>query len=371
MYLNSRRHDDTLQVELAGRWRGTDLPAIDAELAGQSFGGANTLRVVVPENLELDLAGAWRLRQWLKQAEAAGLGVEFAGAEPGQLALIDATLEGRMHAPPLSPSELAFQPVSSLGRQVTQRWESVKAALSFLGHTAITWLRACTSLRRLRPTSITRHLWDTGLTAIPIVSLIAFLITVIIGYIAAQYMREYGAEIYVVDLITISVLRELAVLLTAIIVAGRSGSAFAAEIGAMKLNEEVDALHAIGVDPHEVLVLPRVIGLVIALPLLTVAADLVGMIGGALLCYVLLDMPLVLFMERAQDSIASTTFWVGIIKAPVFAVLIALTGTYRGLQVRDSSRELGRLTTTAVVQSIFLVLLADALFAVAFWLLDI
>jgi phospholipid/cholesterol/gamma-HCH transport system permease protein len=244
-------------------------------------------------------------------------------------------------------------------------------ALHFLGHTTITWLRSWTSWRRVRPTSIARHLYETGLTAIPIVSLIAFLITVIIAYIAAQYMREYGAEIYVVDLITISVLRELAVLLTAIIVAGRSGSAFAAEIGAMKLNEEVDALHAIGVDPHEVLVLPRVIGLVIALPLLTVVADLVGLTGGALLCHWLLDMPIWQYLARVDESIAPTTFWVGIIKAPVFALLIALTGTYRGLQVRDSSRELGRLTTTAVVQSIFLVLLADALFAVAFWLLDI
>jgi phospholipid/cholesterol/gamma-HCH transport system permease protein len=272
---------------------------------------------------------------------------------------------------PASSSEPEFQPVSKLGKHVARRWASVLLALHFVGHVTVTWLRACTSWRRLRPTSVARHLYDTGLTAIPIACLIAFLITVIIGYIAAQYMREYGAEIYVVDLITISVLRELAVLLTAIIVAGRSGSAFAAEIGAMKLNEEVDALHAIGVDPHEVLVLPRVIGLVIALPLLTVAADLVGLTGGALLCYVLLDMPLVLFIERAQDAIAPTTFWVGIMKAPVFAVLIALTGTYRGLQVRDSSRELGRLTTTAVVQSIFLVLLADALFAVAFWLLDI
>ena len=161
-------------------------------------------------------------------------------------------------------------------------------------------------------------------------------------------------------------------LLTAIIVAGRSGSAFAAEIGAMKLNEEVDALHAIGVDPHEVLVLPRVIGLVIALPLLTVVADLASgspaahcSANGCSTCR------WSLFIERAQDSIAPTTFWVGIIKAPVFALLIALTGTYRGLQVRDSSRELGRLTTEAVVQSIFLVLFADALFAVAFWLLDI
>jgi len=371
MYLQTRRNGDILEAELAGSWRGAELPAIDAEIAALSFDGAGTLRITVPDSVELDLAGAWRLREWLKEAQAAGVDSEFAGEEPGQLALINATLEGKVHAEPASSSEPSFQPVSLLGRQVTRRWASFKLGLEFLGHTTMTWLRSATSWRRMRSTSITRHLYDTGLTAIPIVSLIAFLITVIIGYIAAQYMREYGAEIYVVDLITISVLRELAVLLTAIIVAGRSGSAFAAEIGAMKLNEEVDALHAIGVDPHEVLVLPRVIGLVIALPLLTVAADIVGMTGGALLCYVLLDMPLVLFLERAQDSIASTTFWVGIMKAPVFAALIALTGTYRGLQVRDSSRELGRLTTTAVVQSIFLVLLADALFAVAFWLLDI
>jgi phospholipid/cholesterol/gamma-HCH transport system permease protein len=371
MHLTAQRDGNNLDVELAGTWRGTDLPAIDAELAEVALAGVGALRITVPEALELDLAGAWTLRQWTKAAESSGVVVEFVGPVPGQLELIEATLAGKVHAAPLSSSEPSFEPVSALGREVTTRWANVKLFLDFLGRATLTLLRAGTSWRRLRPTSIARHIYDTGLTAIPIASLIAFLITVIIAYIAAQYMRTYGAEIYVVDLITISVLRELAVLLTAIIVAGRSGSAFAAEIGAMKLNEEVDALHAIGVDPHEVLVLPRVIGLVIALPLLTVIADLVGLTGGALLCKWLLDMPLIMFMERAQDAIASTTFWVGIMKAPVFALLIALTGTYRGFQVRDSSRELGRLTTEAVVQSIFLVLFADALFAVAFWLLDI
>jgi phospholipid/cholesterol/gamma-HCH transport system permease protein len=213
--------------------------------------------------------------------------------------------------------------------------------------------------------------YDTGITAVPIVSLIAFLISVIIAYMGAQQLIDFGAEIYVVDLVTIGVLRELGVLLTAIIVAGRSGSAFAAEIGAMRLNEEVDALHATGVDPIEVLVLPRIIGLVIALPLLTVVADAVGLTGGALLCRWLIDMPLTQYVQRVNESIASTTFWVGIIKAPVFAVLIAMAGTYRGMQVRGSSRELGRLTTVAVVQAIFLVILADALFAVLFMELDI
>jgi phospholipid/cholesterol/gamma-HCH transport system permease protein len=370
MFLNVRRDGDILGVELSGQWRGAALPDIEAELEAQSFADVRQVQVTVPASLDLDLAGAWLMRKWLHKAEEAGIAVAFEPAKPGPLQLIENTLAGA-HATPASSSESRFEPVSALGRHVTRRVQTVRLALEFVGRATVTLLRACTSWRRMRPTSVTRHVYETGLTAIPIVSLIAFLITVIIAYIAAQYMRSYGAEIYVVDLITISVLRELAVLLTAIIVAGRSGSAFAAEIGAMKLNEEVDALHAIGVDPYEVLVLPRVLGLVIALPLLTVIADLVGLTGGALLCLFLLDMPLVLFIERAQDSIASTTFWVGIIKAPVFALLIALTGTYRGLQVRDSSRELGRLTTTAVVQSIFLVLLADAMFAVAFWLLDI
>jgi phospholipid/cholesterol/gamma-HCH transport system permease protein len=371
MYLRLQRDGDNLDAELTGEWRGANLPAIDAELAAQSLAGARTLKVTVPQGVTLDLAGAWRLRQWLKAAEAAGLSVEFAGAPPGQLELIDSTLAGKARPTPQSSSEPAFEPVTALGKHVTRRVQGVKLALDFIGHACVAFARACTSWRRLRPASIARHVYETGVTAIPIVSLIAFLITLIIAYIAAQQAREYGAEIFVVDIVTVGVLRELGVLLTAIIVAGRSGSAFAAEIGAMKLNEEIDALHAIGVEPHEVLIVPRVIGLVIAMPLLAVIADGIGLTGGALLCKWLLDMPLVLYLERVQDAIAPTTFWVGIIKAPFFGLLIALSGTYRGLQVRDSSRELGRLTTVAVVQSIFLVIFANAMFAITFWQLDI
>jgi phospholipid/cholesterol/gamma-HCH transport system permease protein len=371
MHLSHRRDGDMLEVALAGSWRGVDLPAIDAELPSVPLAGVRTLTVEVPDGLPLDLAGAWRLRDWLESAASAGITVQFRGARPRQLELIESTSAGRVHAAPPTSSEPRFEPVSALGRHVTRRWVDFKHALEFIGRTTMTGIRASTSWRRLRPTSIARHVYETGITAIPIVSLIAFLITLIIAYIAAQQAREYGAEIFVVDIVTVGVLRELAVLLTAIIVAGRSGSAFAAEIGAMKLNEEVDALHAIGVSPHEVLIVPRVIGLVIALPLLTVIADFIGLAGGALLCKWLLDMPLPLYMDRVQDAIAPTTFWVGIIKAPVFGLLIALSGTYRGLQVRDSSRELGRLTTVAVVQSIFLVIFANAVFAVVFWQLDI
>ena len=194
-------------------------------------------------------------------------------------------------------------------------------------------------------------MYDTGVTAIPIVALIAFLISVIIAYLSATQLRGYGADIYVVDLITIGVLRELGVLLTAIIVAGRTGSAFAAEIGSMKLNEEVDALNATGVDPVETLVLPRILGLVIAMPALTFIADVIGLAGGALLCHGLLDMPLQQYINRANEAISPTTFWAGMFKAPVFAMLIAMAGTYRGLKVRGSSRELGHQVTVAVVQA--------------------
>jgi phospholipid/cholesterol/gamma-HCH transport system permease protein len=213
--------------------------------------------------------------------------------------------------------------------------------------------------------------YDTGITAVPITALIAFLISVIIAYMSAQQLRGFGAEIFVVDLVTIGVLRELGVLLTSIIVAGRSGSAFAAEIGSMKLNEEIDALVATGVDPFEALVLPRVLGLIITLPLLTIIADIIGLMGGALLCRYLLDMPLTQYVNRVNEAISPSTFWVGLIKAPVFALLIAMAGAYRGMQVRDSSRELGRLTTVAVVQAIFMVILADALFAVLFMEIDV
>ena len=218
--------------------------------------------------------------------------------------------------------------------------------------------------RALRLPSVARHIYETGVTAIPIVSLIAFLISVVVAYLGAQQLSRFGATIFVVDLVAIGVLREMGVLLTAIIVAGRSGSAFAAEIGAMQLNEETDALRAMGMNPVELLVLPRMLGLIIALPLLTVIADAMGLAGGCLLSLLELHIPPAQFISRLREAISATTFWAGLIKAPVFALLIGVVGTYRGMQVRESARELGRLTTVAVVQSIFLVILADALFAV-------
>jgi phospholipid/cholesterol/gamma-HCH transport system permease protein len=371
MYCVARRVGTTLECDVREHWSAINLPAIDKELATLDWAGARALSLGIADGATLDVSGAWRLRELLAKATGAGVIVEWRGSRPELLGLIDRALTAGEHSVPPPSSEPQFAPVTAIGKRVVQRAEDLQTGLDFLGRTAAMGGQALLSWRRLRITSIVRHVYDTGITAVPIVALIAFLITVIIAYIAAQQLQQFGAEIFVVDTVTIGVLRELGVLLTAVIVAGRSGSAFAAEIGAMKLNEEVDALQAAGVNPIEVLVLPRVIGLVIALPLLTIVADAIGLAGGALLCKWLLDMPLVQYLTQMKSAIGPTTFWVGVIKAPVFALLIALSGVYRGLQVRDSSRELGRLTTVAVVQSIFLVMLANAIFAVVFWQLDI
>ncbi|HEY6517118.1 MAG TPA: ABC transporter permease [Steroidobacteraceae bacterium] len=376
MVLEVRSTEQGLALDLTGEWRALSFAQIDAALAAVDLGGAGHIEITTERLAALDLTGAWRLRQFVLHARQMGAQVAFAGTPPDQLRLVEevlSPLESAKAAPQAvhgggaaGPLEAEVVTLTFIGRRTVTLWEDMMGALAFVGRLTATVARSLPHPRGLRPISIARHVYDTGITAIPIVALIAFLISVIIAYMSAQQLRSFGAEIFVVDLVTIGVLRELGVLLTAIIVAGRSGSAFAAEIGSMKLNEEVDALQATGVDPVAALVLPRVLGLVISLPLLTVIADLIGLIGGAVLCAALLHMPLDQYVNRVSQAISPTTFWVGIIKAPVFAVLIAMAGTHRGMQVRGSSRELGRLTTMAVVQAIFLVILADALFAVLF-----
>ncbi|MBM4218965.1 MAG: ABC transporter permease [Gammaproteobacteria bacterium] len=360
------------RIVLRGRWTVVEAPALEPRLRAAPLPAARELMLEASGLEALDITGAWLLRDLERRLRESGAIVAWAPGRPAPLDFIDRTMTGSRPPPPdEEPLSLITGTLHGVGRATVLAREGALDALGFVGIVTAGFGRALTSLKRLRLPSVVRHVYETGLTAVPIVALIAFLIAVIVAYIGAQQLRKFGGEIFVVDLVTVSVLRELGVLLTAIIVAGRSGSAFAAEIGAMKLNEEVDALRAMGMDPVEVLVVPRILGLVLALPALTVVADAMGLAGGALLSWYLIDIPFNQYVERVQGSISEFTFWVGIIKAPVFAVLIATVGTLRGMQVRTSSRELGRLTTVAVVQSIFLVILADALFAVLFMELDI
>jgi phospholipid/cholesterol/gamma-HCH transport system permease protein len=378
MAADVQRTADGLQLTLTGDWGCRQFAALEAQLDAIDLSAARQVRINAQPLGTLDLSGAWALRQFIARARSVGAEVSFAGRAPEQLRLLDETLEEAqkgVEAPPPRPVPPEHGPLMRalvrVGRQAERTRGNWREGLAFLGRTFTTAGAALLRPRRLRPTSIARHVYETGITALPIIALIAFLISVIIAYMSARQLSGLGADIYVADLVTIGVLRELGVLLTAIIVAGRSGSAFAAELGSMKLNQEVDALIATGVDPFEVLVVPRVVGLTIALPLLTVVSDIVGLAGGAFLCRFLLDMPFSQYFGRVNDAIGDTTFWVGLVKAPVFALLIAAAGCYRGLQVRDSARELGRLVTVAVVESIFFVILADALFAVLFLQMNI
>ncbi|HVN42865.1 MAG TPA: ABC transporter permease [Steroidobacteraceae bacterium] len=356
------------RLALAGSCRMADVPVLESALERARQAVSGTLAVSVSGAEAFDIGPAWLLHGFLAELRGRGTSVQLSGELPAHFKYLD-ELSGSAPEPGAAPAVPEARLVT-LGRSIVERLESWYSELVFGGKLLGTAGRAFHSRRRLRIPSIVRHAYETGVQAIPIVSVIAFLISVISAYIGAQQLRPFGAEIFTVDLVAIGVLRELGVLLTAIMVAGRTGSAYAAEIGVMKLNEEVDALESMGLDPYEVLVLPRVLGLVIALPLLTVVADFMGLAGGGMLTRYLLDLPWPQFFTRLEAALGHTTFWAGLIKAPVFGALIGLTGTLRGLQVRESSRELGRLTTVAVVQSIFLVIFADALFAMYFLEID-
>lgn len=299
------------------------------------------------ELVRVDMAGAWFL---------ADLGRPLAGARPDVAALID--LAAGAIPPRVSPACKPRRAALSLSGP----WEG----LAFFGRVLALAARLTGHPRAVRLTSSVHHLRETGLSAIPIVVLMAFLIGVVLAFQGAAQLRQFGAQIFVVDLIAVSVLRELGVLLTAIIVAGRSGAAFTAAIGSMKMREEIDALRTLGLDPVAVLVLPRVIALVIALPLLTVVADVAGLIGGAAMSWIELGVSPGMFALRMKTGIDASHYLAGLAKAPVFALIVGLTGCWFGLLVGSDAESLGRMTSRAVVVAIFLVIVVDAAFSVLF-----
>jgi phospholipid/cholesterol/gamma-HCH transport system permease protein len=357
------------RLQLNGCWSLAAMEAVEEQL--------KTMPTVFDGAVDCDwsdaeapgIGPAWALLHRLAERNPGGLAITHTGA-PQLLDFLQKLHDDRHPLDGARADPETEGVIGALGRWTLAQGIEARGAIGFFGRIVRVLREAFTRPGALRLPSLVRHIYETGITAIPIVCLIAFLISVIVAYLGAQQLSRFGANIFVVDLVTISVLREMGVLLTAIIVAGRSGSAFAAEIGVMQLNEETDALRAMGMNPVEILVVPRVLALIIALPLLTIIADAMGLAGGGLLSLLNLHIPLPQFASRMRESLSSTTFWAGLIKAPVFAALIGMVSAYRGMQVRESARELGRLTTVAVVQSIFMVILADALFAVLFVKID-
>jgi phospholipid/cholesterol/gamma-HCH transport system permease protein len=257
-----------------------------------------------------------------------------------------------------------------LGFAVQDNWKEVLALVAFLGENLVKFGRLLTQPRRFRLTSTVFHMEQVGLDAVPLVFLLSYLVGAVIAFLGANILRDFGAEIYVVELVNISFLREFGVLLTAIILAGRTASAFTAQIGAMVSREEVDAMRTLGLDPVDVLVLPRLIALLVMLPLLSFLADIAGLAGGLSVGAFSLDIPPQAYLARMQDTFEMRHLLVGLSKAPVFATLIALIGCLEGLQVQGTAQSVGERTTSSVVQSISLVIVIDAIAAIWFMQMD-
>jgi phospholipid/cholesterol/gamma-HCH transport system permease protein len=248
--------------------------------------------------------------------------------------------------------------------------QSVKRG-AFSGEMLVIFVEACVQPRRFRLNVVVRQMLEVWIKALIIVGVLCFLIGVVIAYQGVQQLRQFGAETFTVEAVGIGMFRELGVLLTAIIVAGRSGSAFTAQIGTMQVNQEVDAMRTIGLNPIEWLVLPRLIALVISMPLLAFWGDMTGLLGGAVACTVYLDFTFVQFFDRLRDTVGAWHFYTGMIKAPVFGFVIAAIGCFEGLQVEGSAESVGQLTTRSVVEAIFVVIVLDAVFSIIFLLADV
>jgi phospholipid/cholesterol/gamma-HCH transport system permease protein len=364
-YLTIEKSEDLITVSLKDNWLFGNVPFLQNALDEIDPGEHEKITFRCGGLQDFDLAGAWVLYQKSLEMEDLGLKSDFIGFKAAHFKFLHRIID--------VAAENEYDP-DLFG---TGRRNPLKEGLEFVGQATLKGFQNFGFIARAifdglkRPSLLVvgetmRQINETGVRAIPIVMVISFLMGVVMAYQSADQLEKFGVTIFVVDLVSNTILREIGVLLAAIMVAGRSGSAFAAALGTMKLNEEIDALRVMGLNPNQVLILPRVLGLVIAMPFLTIFANLAGLLGGLFICIVVLDISIVQFLERLVLSADMKDVSIGLIKAPFFALLIAGTGTLRGMQVKGSAEELGRLTTVAVVQSIFLIIIADAFFTVLF-----
>ena len=314
----------------------------------------------------LDTAGARLLHALLGPERIAALLADETALPRERRALLKAVADA-LAEPPVpavgTQGSALGDVLADTGEAMVAFWRHLAGITGFIGLILETALRVAVQPRRWRMTSLVANLERTGLDAVPIIALLTFLIGAVVAFLGATVLQNFGASIFTVDLVAYSFLREFGVLLTAIIVAGRTASSFTAQIGSMRANEEIDAIRVLGLDPVELLVLPRVYALLIALPMLTFVAMVSGLVGGMLVSATTLDISPVLFLSRIQDNVGLIHFWVGMAKAPIFAFLIAVIGCLEGFRVQGSAQSVGEHTTSAVVQSIFVVIVVDAIAA--------
>ncbi len=344
------------------------------------FSGALTLPLLgtVPRRLEgrrgtlaaIDLSNVVRLDTvgaWIVHRLAAETGAHVQGAGPDAARLL-ARVEAAAQPMKMRPDRTHpfTRVLGEIGNATATAGRTLLGLLAFFGSVCIAFASTIVHPSRFRLNAVIQRFEVVGVSALGIIGLMSFLIGIVIAQQGAVQLRQFGAEIYTINLIGRITTRELGVLMTAIMVAGRSGSAFAAQLGTMKLTEEIDAMRTIGVSPTEALVLPRVYAAVLMMPLLGFYATIAAIIGGGLFCWTTLGIPPVTFIQRIREVVPMTDMYVGLIKAPVFGLIIALSGCFQGMQVEGNAEQVGTRTTAAVVQAIFLVIVLDAFFAVFF-----
>ncbi len=360
-------------LALSGRWTARGVGAIAEQL--DSLRGSSSQPLVADGGgIEaLDTAGAWVLHKLLARLRAEGVDVSLSGLRPQFAKLLDVVAQhvGDLAGQPAPPVSARPTVLEHIGRGAEAAFQQAVALLAFVGESAVALVGCVAHPARVRWRPILFNIRSAGFDALPIVGVLSFLLGIVVAYQGADQLRQYGANIFVADLVGLSMLREFAPLITAIIVAGRSGSAYAAQIGTMAVTEEIDAMRTLGIAPLELLVLPKLIALVIALPLLTVFADVLGVFGGMIMAQAQLGVGFGEFVDRFTLAVSVTAFLVGIGKAPVFAAIIVVVGCFEGFRTKGGADSVGRQTTRSVVESIFLVIVADALFSVAFSALDL
>jgi len=361
----------TTRLTAHGAWTIDNVASLETAISRASDGVRGHVVVDLANVAPIDTAGAWLLQKLHQGLSERGTTVELVGVSDNARRLMDAveidvgTTEG-----PKEESSLIVTILERIGEVVAGIGRDLSDEAIILGGVMRGLLRSFVQPSRFRFTSLIFHLDRTGLKAVPIIVLMSFLIGGIIAQQSIFQLRYFGADAYVVDLVGILVLRELGVLLTAIMLAGRSGSAYTAEIGSMKMREEIDALHVIGLDPNEVLIMPRLLALIIALPLLTFIADMAAVMGGAVVSFVYASMSIETFILRLRDAVGLNTLMVGLIKAPFMGLIVGLIAAAEGMKVEGSTESLGRRTTASVVKAIFTVIVADGFFAIFFAAID-
>ena len=367
-WAKTRMDGSDVRIVLGGRWTLAHMAALDAALTGLDTKGAGLLQIDLQAVTAIDTGGAWALHRQLLRWQEKGAEIELAHASQAQAALLERMgVENEERAPLLRPTGGAVaELVVRTGKGASEIALEVRALIGFVGAVAAGVASAIRRPGRVRLVSTFHHIERIGIDALPIMGLLAYLIGVVLAFQGADQLRQYGAEVFTINLLGVSILREIGVLITAIMVAGRTGSAFAAEIGTMKVNQEGDAMRTMGLDPMETLVLPRLIALAVAMPLLVFFANAMALAGGATMVVVGLDLSVEQFVEQLSNAVTLGTLAVGLIKAPVFAVLIGMVACYEGLKVSGSAESVGIHTTRSVVKSIFLVIVFDAGFSIFF-----